>query len=79
MKIYFYWKLLLLFMSLLGFRFILSGFLGFLIYVYIKYFVYWYICIFLFKIYGLECDNWLGKFFNKVVFFILIVCIDVCM
>lgn len=38
--IYFYWKLLLLFMSLLGFRFILSGFLGFLIYVYIKYFVY---------------------------------------
>lgn len=34
--IYFQWKLLLLFMSLLGFRFTLSGLSGLSIHVYIK-------------------------------------------
>lgn len=38
--IYFHWKLLLLFMSLLGFRFTLSGLSGLSIHVYIKYLVY---------------------------------------
>lgn len=38
--IYFQWKLLLLFMSLLGFRFFLSGLSGLSIHVYIKYLVY---------------------------------------
>lgn len=38
--IYFHWKLLLLFMSLLGFRFTLSGLSGLSIHVYIKYIVY---------------------------------------
>lgn len=38
--IYFQWKLLLLFMSLLGFRFTLSGLSGLSIHVYIKYLVY---------------------------------------
>lgn len=34
--IYFHWKLLLMFMSLLGFRFTLSGLSGLSIHVYIK-------------------------------------------
>lgn len=38
--IYFQWKLLLLFMSLLCFRFTLSGLSGLSIHVYIKYLVY---------------------------------------
>lgn len=38
--IYFHWKLLLLFMSLLGFRFTLSGLSGLSIHVYIKYLVF---------------------------------------
>lgn len=67
-----------MFMSLLGFRFTLSGLSGLSIHVYIKYLVYWYTRTLPPKIYGLECDNWSGKFFNKAVLFILIVCTDVC-